>query len=260
MIVKEHAPGSFCWAELSTPDPASAKQFYAALFGWEFADNDAGAAGVYTMCRLGGDEVGGMCKTSARQEQMKVPPHWGTFVAVASVDDVVVKAKALGATVLAPAFDVMNVGRMAVIQDPTGAVFSAWQGKEHKGYARVNEVGAVCWNEVETRDVDAAQKFYTALFGYRAEHMGEGPTRYTVFMNGEKAAGGMMAIEKGMEHVPPHWLVYFAVKDCDGTVAKAKASGGSVAFGPMDIPGTGRFAVVLDPQCAAFGILQPVAR
>ena len=162
--------------------------------------------------------------------------------------------KANGGTLIAEPFDVMTVGRMAVAQDPTGASFNIWEPKAHFGYALIDEPGAVCWDELMTRDTGAAEKFYAAVFGYGIKHS-EMPMPYTEFQIGGKSVAGMLAMKPDMEHVPPHWLVYFMVPNCGGAIDTAKSLGGEILFGPIAIPDIGNIAVIKDPQGAVFGIM-----
>ncbi|HEY7461786.1 MAG TPA: VOC family protein [Gemmatimonadota bacterium] len=251
-----YPPGTFCWAELGTPDAPAGKRFYMSLFGWGFEDRPVGPDTVYTMFKVGGKDVAALY-TQAEQERARgVPPHWASYVSVASADESAGKAASLGGTVLAQPFDVMEVGRMAVIQDPTGAVFSLWQPKQHHGAQLANEPGAFCWNELLTSDVDRATAFYTGLFGWGAQTRQMGPMTYTVFSNGERPSAGLMKIAEEWGPVPSNWLVYFAVDDCDRAVEKAKGLKAKVMTPPRDIPEVGRFAVLQDPQGATFAIIK----
>jgi predicted enzyme related to lactoylglutathione lyase len=155
-------------------------------------------------------------------------------------------------------FDVMEVGRMATIQDPTGAVFSLWQPRQHIGAEVVNQPGAPTWNELATNDTKAAGDFYTGLFGWTTEEMemATGDGSYTIFKNGDRGAGGMFTITPEMGLMPPNWIGYFAVADCDASLEKAKGLGANVAVPPTDIPGVGRFAVIADPQGAAIAFIK----
>src|SRR5437588_229241 len=176
MQVTKHETGRFCWAELSTTDGPGAKAFYSALFGWETTDNPMGPDMVYTMLNLKGQSAAALYQDNSG----KAPPQWGTYVSVDDLDAASARAKELGGTVIAGPFDVMEHGRMAVVQDPTGAVFSMWQPKGHIGYTVINEPGAVCWNELYTRDTSAAAEFYSGLFGYGVKQS-EMPMPYTEF-------------------------------------------------------------------------------
>jgi len=155
-------------------------------------------------------------------------------------------------------FDVMDIGRMAIIQDPTKAMLAVWQPKTHHGAAVVNEVGAFCWNELLTTDAAAAEKFYTGLFGWTAKTTQVGPMPYTEFKKGERPAAGMLTITKEMGDMPPNWMVYFSVDDCDRAVERAKKMGATVVAPPMDIPEVGRMAAILDSQQAAFSVIKLV--
>jgi predicted enzyme related to lactoylglutathione lyase len=255
--VTAHAPGSFCWFELNTSDPAAAKTFYKGLFGWQGEDMPAGPDMVYTMLRLRGLEVGALCGLQPEQKAHGIPPHWMTYIAVESADAAAEKAASLGGTVLAGAFDVMDVGRMAIIQDPQGATFCVWQAKAHIGARLVGETGAFGWDELWTTDRKKAAEFYKGLFGWGAKEgsMGEQGI-YTEWQSGGQSIGGMMEIMPEMGPVPPNWLPYFMVDDCNATAEKASATGGKLMVPPTDIPNVGRFSVVQDPQGAVFAIIK----
>ncbi|HXI23333.1 MAG TPA: VOC family protein [Pyrinomonadaceae bacterium] len=249
----EHAPGSFCWIELATTDGPGAKKFYGELFGWEAQDMPIGPDMVYTMLKLNGKDVAALYQ---KGEQMKdVPTHWASYVSVTSADETAAKAKALGGNVIQEPFDVMDVGRMAVVSDPTGAVFSIWQPKLHKGVGVKGEIGSLCWDELLTNDTEKAKDFYTKLFDWTAKtDSGEMP--YTEWINGEDHIGGMMQIQPFMGPIPPNWGIYIAVADCDGTVEKATSLGARTYVPPTDIPNVGRFAVLADPQGAVFNVIK----
>jgi hypothetical protein len=249
-----YTPGTFCWIELGTSDSNAAKQFYTKLFGWTFQDNPVGPDMVYTMLKLDGKDVGALYQLS--KEMQGIPPHWLSYIAVKNADESTQKAKSLGATVLKEPFDVFTVGRMSVIQDPTGAVFALWQAGTHQGAGIYNVPNTFCWNELTTKDAAKAGDFYSRLFDWRRDVQQMGPMAYTSFINGERPAGGMYEPTPEMGDVPPNWLVYFAVEDADATAKKAGELGAKACVPPTDIPGIGRFAVIQDPQGAAFGIIK----
>jgi hypothetical protein len=249
----QHAIGTFCWPELATSDQAGAKAFYAALFGWTPSDSPMGDGNVYTVFKKGDRDAAALYQM--RKEQAGTPPHWGAYVAVDNADDAAALATRLGGKVAMAPFDVMENGRMAVIQDPQGAFVAVWQAKQHSGIGVVDESGALCWTELMTNDIAGARKFYTAMFGWTAEDMAMGPQTYTVFKRDGKSKAGMMAITPEMGPLPPYWLSYFAVRDTDAMVAKAIMLRGTVVVPPVDVPGVGRFAVLHDPQGATFAIL-----
>lgn len=253
--IKKYPANTFCYPELATTDTAGAKKFYAALFGWDMKSEEIGPDMVYTMGTQKGKNVSGMWEINDEMKKMGIPTHWLQYVSVDSVADMTKKAVGLGAKVMREPMDVMDIGKMSVLQDPTGAVFALWQPLTTIGSELINEHGAITWNELMTNDVDKAGKFYTDLFGWTAGTQDMGGFMYTGFMNGERPAGGMMAITKEMGPMPPNWNQYFAVDDCDKTVDKAKSMGAHVLAGPQDIPEIGRFAVLMDPQGGAFSVI-----
>jgi predicted enzyme related to lactoylglutathione lyase len=246
--VSRHEPGSFCWAELATTDDGSAKKFYTKLFGWSFEDSPAGPGMVYTTLKKNGKSVGALYKM--RPEQKGMPPNWMTYVTVASADGSAKKAKELGGKVFMEPFDVMDVGRMAIIEDQQGARICVWEPKKHIGAEVVNEPGALCWAELDTTDTESAKRFYTGLFGWGAKVS----ETYTEWQQAGISIGGMMKIPKEWGPVPPNWLIYFAVSDCDATAKRTGELGGGTIVPPTDIPGMGRFSVLRDPQGAVFAI------
>jgi hypothetical protein len=252
--------GTFSWVELGTTDVNGAKRFYGELFNWKGDDMPAGPGMTYTMAKLGDHHAAGIYELGKEMRQMGIPPHWMSYISVTNVDDVSKKVAGLGGKVMKEPFDVMDVGRMAVIQDPAGATVALWQAKAHPGAGVVNEPGSLAWNELYTSDVDACVKFYTSLIGWKTESMDMGPMgTYTLFKRSEGKdtnAGGMMKMPPNMQGVPPHWLAYFAVADCDASTEKVKKLGGKVLMEPMDIPDVGRFSVVMDPQGAAFALFK----
>ena len=253
-----HAPGTFSWPELSTSDQKAGNAFYAALFGWEINDIPMGPAGVYTMYQMRGKPVGAAATQQPDEKQMGVPPHWNNYVTVKNVDESAKQAESLGGKVLAPPFDVMDAGRMAVIQDPTGAVFQIWQAGRSIGAMILNEPGALCWTELTTTDMKAAEAFYIGLFGWTPKHSTPGlPMEYTEFSVGGIPSIGMMAKPKEMPaHIPSYWMPYFQVAALDASTTKAKSLGARVMVGPQDIPNTGRFTVASDPQGAMFAMFE----
>lgn len=257
--IDTYAPGTFCWVELSTHDGKDAKRFYTGLFGWSSEDSPIGPDEYYTMLRLHGKDVGALFQMPKQRQLAGVPAHWASYVTVASADASTARAAELGGTIVKPAFDVMDVGRMATIQDPTGGTFCLWEARRHHGAKVVNEPGAFCWNELTTSDDGKAGAFYTALFGWGSTVREMGPMRYTTFTNGPRQAAGMYQPSGVQAAMPTNWLVYFAVADCDASAGRAQELGGSTVTPPADIPGIGRFAVVLDPQGAAFGIIKLAA-
>jgi predicted enzyme related to lactoylglutathione lyase len=154
---------------------------------------------------------------------------------------------------------VLDYGRMAVLADPTGAVFGIWQPGVNKGAELVNEPGAFSWSEINTRDPETAKAFYGDVFGWTFEDKEfEGAGTYTtVSVNGNSIGGLIDITDRVPAEVPAHWLVYFAVEDIDAALGRVKEGGGEVPFGPMAIGEVGQIAVIQDPWGAGFAVIQP---
>jgi uncharacterized protein len=251
--ITTHVPGSFCWFELATNDANSAKKFYSNLFGWQINDMPMGPDATYTMLEKDGKGVGALYGLDKEQEQRGVPPHWNLYVAVNNADEATKKAESLGATTVMAPFDVMDVGRMSIIQDPTGAMIMLWEAKRHTGAGVVDEPNAFCWYELNTNDTEKAKEFYTKQFGWETG----GSPEYTEWKQGGKSIGGMMKIQPEWGPMPPNWMAYVMVNNADMTAGKATSLGGKVIMGPQDIPNMGRFAVISDPQGAVFAVYEP---
>ena len=247
----EYAPGTFCWVDLTTTDQDAAKAFYTGLFGWEAQDMPVGEDAYYSMQRLDGKDVAAIAPQPQQQRDAGVPPTWNSYVSVQDADATADRAKELGGTVHAPAFDVMEAGRMAVIQDPQGAFFMVWQPREHFGAALVNAPGALVWNELGSPDLDASTAFYSALFGWTIAPFEGSPEPYLSIKNGDANNGGIRPLTP--PGAPPHWLVYFGVEDLDAALAKVQELGGIKHAGPIDIQ-IAKIAVVADPQGAIFAL------
>lgn len=253
----KYEPGTFCWTELSTTDPEGAKAFYGDLFGWEAVDLPAGDAGTYTMLRVDGDDVCALYELEAERREMGIPSHWLSHVSVESAAAVAEKAEELGGTAFGGAFDVMDAGRMAVVQDPAGALLAAWEPGRHIGARRVNDVGCMTWNELQSREPEEAATFYADLFGWETEpHEYEGRVAYVTIANSGSINGGVMPMTEAHGDAPPQWLPYFTVASCDAAAAKVRELGGRVQAGPIDLPGPNRIAVVMDPQGAPFAVFE----
>jgi uncharacterized protein len=245
----EHAPGSFSWADLATTDGDAAKAFYTGLFGWEPEDNPIPEGGVYTMLRRRGKAVAALYAPPPPGQ----PPAWTSYVTVASADAAADAVRQNGGTVEAEPFDVMDVGRMAVIQDPTGAFFAVWEPRASIGAEIVNEPGALTINQLNTNDPERAQEFYSGAFGWRFESVEGGDVPYWGIYNGDRLNGGMMPLQPE-GGAPPHWLVYFGSENVDDDVGRIGELGGQVLVPPMSVPG-GRILVAQDPTGGVFAIL-----
>ena len=255
MSKSPHPPGTFCWAELATSDWEGAKAFYTGLFDWQAHDDAMPSGNTYTMYTHQDGYVAASYGLTDEMKQMGVPVHWQLYVSVEDAAATAAKAAELGGKVIKDAFDVGEIGAMAVLQDPAGGTFAVWQAKASRGTDHTDmKPNTVCWNELATRDAKAAGPFYSALFGWKAEEMPMEGTSYTMFMNGEARAAGMMQMTDEWGDIPSHWMMYLAVEDCDASAAKAAELGGNVCVPPTDIQ-VGRFAVLDDPQGGTFSII-----
>jgi predicted enzyme related to lactoylglutathione lyase len=216
-----------------------------------------GPEGVYTMFRLEDRDVAAAYALQQQPDAQGVPPNWMIYVAVASADETAARCTELGGKVVAGPFDVFDFGRMAVLQDPTGAHISIWQASKHKG-AGISEVpGTACWADLNTPDPDRAKQFYGDLFGWKFDAGDKDLSGYLHIVNGEKMIGGLPPAAHQNPNIPPHWLTYFLVTDCDAITEKAKSMGGRALFGPMTMEKVGRMATLADPQVAVFALYQP---
>jgi predicted enzyme related to lactoylglutathione lyase len=267
-----YIPGVPCWIDTSQPDPEAAVAFYSGLFGWEIEDvMPPGSEAKYFMARIRGGDVGGI---GGIAEGAPPVATWNTYVWVESADEIAAKVMDAGGRTVMEPFDVMDSGRMAAFSDPEGAVFFAWQPKQHRGARVVNEAGSLNFNNLNTRDVNAAKSFYGAVFGWRTMPMGGGGEGWTLSGYGdhlellnpgtlERMAGmgapagfadvvaSLVPIPDEQGDVPAHWSVTFGTADADATARKASELGGEVVAGPFDAPWV-RMAVITDPQGATF--------
>jgi len=255
-------PGTFSWIELATTNGPGARDFYSKLFGWEVKETPMGPDFTYYVFQQGGVDVAAMYQLMPDQLKMSIPPHWLSYIAVASADETSAKATALGGAVIKAPFDVGTHGRMALIQDPQGAHFALWQAYDNGGIGKRGEPGSLVWNELASTDIKGATAFYSGLFAWDTKVMPMPGMDYTIFEregSGIGVGGGYQIMPK-MGPMPPHWLPYFAVTDCDGAVSHAGTLGGEVVMPATDIPDVGRFALLRDPAGAVFAVLKPIPR
>ena len=239
-----YVPGTPSWVDLGSPNPSAAADFYRNVFGWTIEADARPEAGGYAMCMLNGQPVAGL----GPQMNPDLPPFWNVYVTVTSADNTLGLVSSNGGTVVVPAMDVLDVGRMGILQDPGGSFISVWEPRAHIGAGLVNEPGTFTWSELATTDLPAVSAFYGKVFGWG---IGEGSSDtgaiYTV--KGEVVCGAHRAGEG--EH--PSWSAWFGVSDCDASAAQVVELGGSVLMPPSDLD-FGRGAVVADLDGAAFGI------
>jgi predicted enzyme related to lactoylglutathione lyase len=234
--------GKFVWHENYSNDPGSAQNFYNQLFGWETEVWKPGEAD-YGMIKAGDEAHGGIVKSPEGGS-----PGWLASVLVEDVDETVTKAEAAGGQIVSAPTDVPEIGRIAVIADPQGAVISVYAPA---GEAP-NPEGTFVWDELATSDPDAAKDFYTEVFGWTAQPVDMGDGSYTMFKRaGDIDVGGASKVQEG---APSAWVPYIATDDIDATASRAKELGGTVKHEPTDIPNMGRFAIIKDPAGGVFGL------
>jgi predicted enzyme related to lactoylglutathione lyase len=248
--------GNFCWLEVNLEDPERGKRFYSELFGWRSEDIE-GPKGQYTMMKIGDDLAAGLLKMPENAKRLNAPPHWIAYVAVSDVAEATRKAKSLGAQVLLEPIDVGS-GNLSVIADPTGAVLAFWKSVKPLGTFLWGEANTMCWAELTTTDPVTATRFYVEMFGWRPEVVSMGDIDYTLLHNDDRMIAGLMRQPPPMVEAkaPSFWTVYFEVADCDATAKRAKQLGGDVVMPPTDIPGAARFAILKDPEGAAFAVIK----
>ena len=252
---ERYEPGTFCSVDLATTDPAGAMAFYGELFGWEAEAVPGGEETTYTMITLDGDEVCAVYKAHGDWGEGVSPSHWFSSVSVESADATAARAVELGGAALGEAFEVFDMGRVAVIQDPTGAVFGAWQPRSYAGARRVNDPGCFCLNQLNTRDPKRAAGFYSYLFGWEIGREVDEPPYWSITNNGW-LNGGIMGMPDDAGGTPSHWLVYFTAEDLDKAAERVRELGGTVMVPPTSVPPDGRILVARDPQGAAFALFE----
>jgi uncharacterized protein len=239
------------WVDLATSDASAAREFYSRLFGWDIEVSPDPIYGGYGTAKVGDSSVGGI---GPKQDESN-PTAWSLYIGTEDADALGKKVQDAGGQVIAPAFDVGSQGRMTVLQDPSGAVISAWQPAQMSRFV-AGVPNAYGWAELNSRDLGRAITFYETVFGWTTSTspFGEGQV-YTQFASdGENVAGALDMNPAVPASVPSYWMVYFIVGDVDASFRKALDLGASEMVSPQDFPG-GRFAIISDPQGAQFGLL-----
>lgn len=254
MLITETVLGAPCWFELSSTDPGASKAFYAAVFGWSSEDIDMGEMGIYCSLKNANGTVAALWQMPAEQQAAGVPSYWGVYFQVADADASTAAALADGAELLVPVMEVGGHGRMAVLRDPTGAVFNLWQSTSSGGgQMAMFEDHAIGWVELATRDSARAADFYSKLLGWslRGSDMPmPEDSSYTHYTIGETQYGGILQMNAMWEGIAPSWAIYVLVPDVDACLVQAIDAGGKVVVPAFDAAGVGRIAMIADPTGA----------
>jgi predicted enzyme related to lactoylglutathione lyase len=263
-----YIPGVPCWIDTTQPDPEAAAGFYGELFGWQVENVMPPGAPEYYIARLRGGDVAGIARAEGPTAA------WNTYVWVDSADETADKVRAAGGSVIKEPGDVGEAGRMAVFADPGGAAFTVWEAKQHRGAGIVNEPGSLNFNVLNTRDLEGAEAFYGAVFGWELLGVGDGFSAWALPAYGdfleqrtpgmrenmrtmgapdrfEEVVASVAPIPADQPDTFPHWGVTFAVDDADAIAARADKLGGWVVVPPFDAPWV-RMTVISDPQGATF--------
>jgi len=242
------------WVDLSSTDPEASRAFYSKLFGWKVDVNPDPQYGGYALAKIGGKDVAGI----GPKQMAEQPSAWTVYIGASDADEIAKKAQAAGGTVIVPTIQVGDQGKMAIIQDPSGGAIGIWQSQNMTGAQIKDAPNTMGWAELSSRGVEKARPFYKKLFGWGEKTTppaGDNP-EYTEFqLEGKSVAGAMEMNPMVPKEVPSYWLVYFNVDDVDKAFKKTIDAGGKEMVSPQDMPG-GRFAIVSDPQGAAFGLLK----
>lgn len=260
-------PGHFYYADLNTTDVDAAQAFYGSLLGWTFSEIP-GAPNRYVPASVEDRAKAAIAGLSPEELERGAPPHWLPYLWVTSVDDAVARTPELGGRVVVEAMDVFDMGRMAILEDSTGAMVGVWQDAQPGQTTAKNEHGTPFWFELHTNDLDGAVAFYRELVGWTTNAIDMGhDTKYHLIVPEQvdelqTGAGGIMKqmpqdLEAGY---PSRWFVYFHVNDCDAAFAKAQELGAGVVMEPHDIPTAGRSCWVTDPQGAYIALMTPDPR
>lgn len=249
MNEKTYRHGHFVWRELMTTDLAKAKAFYSGLFGWTLADMPF-SDGAYTLISNGEKQIGGMMSVPEG-----APPvsFWHSYASVASVDAAVSATKEAGGNVLVGPIDAPNVGRFAVLMDPTGAVFSVITQENGDGEACMPPAGAFCWESLNTSDAGAMLPFYEKAVGWaHKDHNG-----MSLLFAGENMVADVGSPPPG---VPSHWITHIVVENLERSRDLSVSLGGQVMMGEVPVPGIGRLAVIQDPAGATLSLFESAQR
>lgn len=243
----KHTPGMFVWRELYTSDVNAAKRFYSEALGWKI-DAVEMPGMIYNLFYAGDKQIGGMFSMAG------IPTMWNPYVSVSDVDASAKAATENGGAILNGPHDIPNIGRMATVRDPQGAVFSLY--KDAKGDPVWGKPGAgeFCWEQLNTTDTKSAASFYKKVVGWNAvPFSGGGSDVFTTEAATNNQAATLIQAPPGST---PSWMSHVAVASLTDTKERITRNGGKVLVPSIDVPNMGSFAVVSDPQGAIFSVFE----
>jgi uncharacterized protein len=246
-----HRPGTPCWVVLVTPDTGRTGGFYADLFGWSAPEPGA----EFDTVACGGSQVAGALQLPPEAAQAGAASRWLVYLATDDIGASLGKVRPAGGEILAPAFDVGDLGRMAMAADGTGAQFGLWQAGAHPGIDATG-LGSLTWTELRTRSRAAAAGFYHAVVGWDVQSVQAGAESFITCLLDREPVAGMVELGAADGGSPSYWMPYFAVDDCDAAASRADDLGGEVCQAPHDAAGH-RLAVLRDPLRALFSVVGP---
>ena len=249
--------GKFIWYDVMTSDTKAAAAFYSDVIGWNAQTHTMADNSSYTVFSNGPVMVAGMMGIPDELRAAGAQPRWSGYVFSDDVDADARRVVAAGGAIKRPPTDIPNVGRFAVAADPGGAAFMLFKPTTTEQPTPIAPMtpGHIGWHELSAGDLDREFAFYAGLFGWtkdRAHDMGPMGV-YQIFATGGPACGGMM---KACEPTPAsRWNYYIVVDSVASAAERAKARGGEVLNGPMEVPGGAWIVQGRDPQGAPFAML-----
>lgn len=255
MDYDHRVPGSIGWMDLTTTDAEAAGSFYRELLGWK-VEHTVTPLGTYHVGWVAGAETAGIREQTPELRAAGIPPAWTPYIRVTSLEATIEIVEDMGGKVNLPPFAVPGDTRIAIVADPTGAVFGLWEGSRDRGLHVRIDPGALCWAEVLTRDVSTTEEFYTTVFGWYPDTAPLGDVDYTTFKLGKLHVAGMLPMPDVVpREAPSHWLPYFDVESCQVAADDAAWLGAQVAVPPTKV-GPGTFAVIEDLHGAVFAVFE----